>query len=181
MLMVEAQSCFLLIDVQEKLTPLILNSQALVNRCEWLLKLAAERAVPIVVSEQYPNGLGKTLPTLISNAKNAHCIVKNAFSCLSDSNLAEYLNTLNKSHIILAGIETHVCVMQSALELKRAGFEVFVVVDAVGSRNAIDAQYALKRMKQNGVHLVTAEMVFFEWIRVAGNPEFKALSKAFLQ
>jgi nicotinamidase-related amidase len=181
MLMIEEQSCFLLIDVQEKLTPQILNAKAMVARCEWLLELSAKRGVPVIVSEQYPKGLGKTLPNLINSAIDAHFIEKNTFSCMGESGLNDYLKKLNKSHIIIAGIETHVCVMQSALELKAAGFQVFVVVDAVSSRNAIDTQYALKRMKQAGIHLVTAEMVFFEWIRVAGNPEFKALSKAFLQ
>jgi nicotinamidase-related amidase len=79
------------------------------------------------------------------------------------------------------GIEAHVCVLQTALELNTAGFDVFVVVDAVSSRCEFDCKYGLKRMKQDGVHLITAEMVFFEWLRASSVPDFKALSKEFLQ
>ena len=91
------------------------------------------------------------------------------------------LHEYNKNQLIVIGIEAHVCVLQTAMDMKASGFEVYVVVDAVSSRGEQDLKYALKRMKQEGIHLVTAEMVFFEWLRQAGTPEFKSLSKEFLQ
>jgi nicotinamidase-related amidase len=181
MLLKKEESLVLLIDVQEKLTPFVLDHEALIARCEWLLKLAKKLNVPILVSEQYPQGLGGTLPQFHPYYDKHSCIEKIHFSCMQHADYVQSLRQFNKKQVILMGIEAHVCVLQTALELHEAGFDVFVVVDAVSSRNELDMKYGLKRMKQEGVHLITSEMVFFEWIRKAGSPEFKALSKEFLQ
>jgi nicotinamidase-related amidase len=181
MLLNKEDSLLLLVDVQKKLIPYVLNHEALITRCEWLLKLANKLGVPILASEQYPKGLGSTSESLSSYYATADCIEKVHFSCMQQPEYSQRLNKLNKNQLIVIGIEAHVCVLQTAMEMKSAGYEVFIVVDAVSSRNDLDLKYALKRMKQEGIHLVTAEMVFFEWIRVAGTPEFKALSKEFLQ
>lgn len=181
MLLNKDDSLLLLIDVQEKLTPAILNKDAIVARCEWLLKLARTINVPVLASEQYPKGLGITVEPLCSYFSEDECVEKIYFSCMQEPEYLKQLRELNKNQLIVTGIEAHVCVMQSAIEMKRAGFEVYVVVDAVGSRNEIDLKYGLKRMKQEGIYLITSEMVFFEWVRRAGTPEFKVLSKAFLQ
>lgn len=181
MLISQDQSLLVLIDVQEKLFAKVVNSDALVSRCAWLLKLARTMGVPILASEQYPKGLGATIDSLAHYVAPEECISKVHFSCMQEPNYIKHLHQLNKKQLLLIGIEAHVCVLQSALEMKEAGFEVFVVVDAVSSRNAEDAKYGLKRMKQEGITLVTAEMVFFEWVRQAGTPEFKALSQTFLQ
>jgi nicotinamidase-related amidase len=178
MLLQKENSCLLLIDVQEKLTPHIQNSSAVIARCEWLLRLAETLKVSTVISEQYPSGLGSTIPSL---AHFGHALTKVHFSCWRDSALQNHLKQLQKKQLVLIGIETHVCVLQTALDLCEAGFEVFVVVDAVGSRHEQDYRYGLKRIKQAGGNLVTSEMVFFEWVEKAGTPEFKALSKAYLQ
>ncbi|MDR3443309.1 MAG: hydrolase [Legionella sp.] len=180
MLLVKDESLLLLIDVQGKLTPAVLDSEAFIARCEWLLKLAQKLDVPILVSEQYPKGLGPTLEQFHPYYNQEHCIAKTHFSCMSDENYVRHLKQFNKKQLVLIGIEAHVCVLQTALEMKQQDFEVFVVVDAVSSRGEQNLKYGLKRMKQEGVHLVTAEMVFFEWIRKAGTPEFKELSKEFL-
>lgn len=181
MLLVRENSAVVLIDVQEKLTPLVLHHEVLVERCQWLLKLAQQMNVPIVVSEQYTKGLGVTVEALRQDVDVVNCFEKIHFSCASDTQGLTYLKALQRKQLILMGIEAHVCVMQSALELLEQGFEVFVVVDAISSRKALDMKYALKRMHSAGVHLITTEMVFFEWLRRAGTPEFKSLSKAFLQ
>lgn len=173
-------SCLLLVDVQEKLTPFVIHHDALVARCDWLMRLATAMQVPLLVSEQYPQGLGKTVAALQSFSEVEDCIEKVHFSCFREPMFFQRLQALQKKQLIIAGIETHVCVLQSALELNQAGFEVFVVVDAVSSRSEFDHRFGLKRMKSNGIHLVTSEMVFFEWVRVAGTPEFKALSQRFL-
>lgn len=181
MLLNKEESLLLLVDVQEKLVPAVLHSDAFIARCEWVLKLANKMKVPILTSEQYPQGLGSTVEQLRSYYGENECIEKVHFSCMQQPDYVQRLNRFKKNQLIVIGIEAHVCVLQTAMEMKGAGFDVFVVVDAVSSRNELDLKYGLKRMKQEGIHLITAEMVFFEWIRHAGTPEFKALSKEFLQ
>lgn len=181
MLLNKEDSLLLLVDVQEKLTPSVLNSDTFIARCEWLLKLARKMDVPILASEQYPKGLGSTVKHLCSYYDKKECIEKVHFSCMQQPNYTQRLHEFKKNQLILIGIEAHVCVLQTAMEMKSTGFEVYVVVDAVSSRNKQDFKYALKRMQQAGIYLITAEMVFFEWLRQAGTPEFKALSKEFLQ
>ncbi|CAM2973675.1 hydrolase [Legionella worsleiensis] len=180
MLLKQKDSILALIDVQQKLLPLIANHEPLVQRCEWLLRLAKKLDVPIIVSEQYPKGLGNTVELLNTHINKGNIIEKVHFSCMQQPDYIQRLSSLNKKQVVLIGIEAHVCVFQTAMEMNDAGYEVYAVVDAVGSRNDLDKSYALKRMKQAGIHLVTSEMVFFEWIRVAGTPEFKALSYEFL-
>ena len=181
MLLNREKSGFLLVDVQEKLTPHVLNSDAMVARCEWLIRLANELNVPVVVGEQYPRGLGKTVAPLKALTSEAETIDKVHFSCYKAPSFINHWQSLGKSQVVMAGIETHVCVLQTALDMKAAGFDVFVVVDGVSSRHELDHRYGLKRMKQEGVHLLTAEMVFFEWVEQAGTPEFKALSQSYLR
>ena len=181
MLLNKKDSILLLVDVQEKLTPAVLDSEAFVLRCEWLLKLANTMGVPILASEQYPKGLGSTLESLQPYVDAKEYIEKIYFSCMQEPKYTHRLGEYNKNQLILIGIEAHVCVLQTAMEMKGAGFDVYVVVDAVSSRNSLDLKYALKRMKQEGIHLITSEMVFFEWLRQAGIPEFKDLSQKFLR
>lgn len=181
MLLEQSESCLFLVDVQEKLSPYVLRSESIVSRCHWLLSLARELNVPIIGSEQYPNGLGKTVNPLKSYLDAESCVEKIHFSSFQEPTFQTVCQNTNKQQFILAGIETHVCVLQSALDMHKAGFDVFVVVDAVSSRNEVDHECGLKRMQQNGIHLISAEMVFFEWLRQAGTPEFKRLSKAFLR
>jgi nicotinamidase-related amidase len=180
MLLKKDNSCLLLIDVQEKLTPLVQKSEALIERCQWLMRLATELQVPQIVSEQYPKGLGITVAPLHELSQKDSAIEKVHFSCWQEPRFKERLQPLNKKQLVLIGIETHVCVLQTAMDLIKAEYEVFVVVDAVSSRHELDYKYALKRMKQAGIQLITSEMVFFEWIGQAGTPEFKMLSKRYL-
>lgn len=179
MLLNQTDSLLLLIDVQEKLYTKVVDSAAIVSRCEWLLKLSKAMHVPILVSEQYPRGLGRTIAPLATYCDAENVIEKVHFSCMQEPHFVTRLTHFNKKQLILIGMEAHVCVLQTAFDMQEAGFEVFVVVDAVSSRSAMDSKYGLKRMKQKGIGLVTAEMVFFEWLRQAGTSEFKALSQAF--
>lgn len=181
MLLNQEDSVLLLIDVQEKLASHVLNHVAFIERCEWLLKLANKMNVPILASEQYPKGLGHTIEQHQPYFSSGDCIEKIHFSCMQQPEYIKRLKEYKKKQLILIGIEAHVCVLQTAMEMKEAGFDVYVVVDAVSSRKELDLKYGLKRMKHEGIHLITAEMVFFEWLRHAGSPEFKALSKEFLQ
>lgn len=181
MLLNKEDSVLALVDVQEKLAPAVWNYDAFIARCEWLLKLAQRMAVPVITSEQYPKGLGATVEELRPYFHKNQCIEKIHFSCMQQPDYIQHLRKLNKNQLIVTGIEAHVCVLQTAMEMKGMGFDVYVVADAVSSRSENDLKYALKRMKQEGIQLITAEMVFFEWLRKAGGPEFKELSKEFLQ
>ena len=181
MLLEKENSCLLLIDVQEKLAPLVTESDAMIARCGWLLRLAKELQVPGLASEQYPQGLGSTVKTLRELITSDTCVNKVHFSCCREPNYQACWEQLGKKQAVLAGIETHVCVLQTAMDMMTAGVEVFVVVDAVSSRHEIDHRFGLERLKMNGANLVTAEMVFFEWLKQAGTLEFKKLSQAFLR
>ena len=181
MLLQKDKSCFILIDVQEKLTPLVMHADQLISNCQWLMRLASELDVPILVSEQYPKGLGSTVEPLRQLMPNHTEIDKVYFSCSRDAVFSKHWQMMNKKQAVLGGIETHVCVLQTALDLNAQGTDVFVVIDAVSSRHSLDHQYALERMKQEGIHLVTREMVFFEWLEHAGTAAFKGLSQAFIQ
>ncbi len=171
----------LLIDVQEKLTPHVQHSEALEERCSWLMRLTNTLSVPMMVSEQYPSGLGRTLPSLRQWMPGQTDIEKVHFSCYRDASFIKHWRAVNKPQVVIAGIETHVCVLQTALEMNAAGIDVFVVVDAVSSRKTVDHECALQRMNQSGVNLVTSEMVLFEWVEQAGTPLFKSVSQAFLK
>ncbi|MCP0913334.1 MULTISPECIES: hydrolase [Legionella] len=181
MLLDKAHSCLLLVDVQEKLTPHVVKSDELVARCHWLLRLAHEVQVPVLTSEQYPQGLGGTVSPLKECVANQVCTSKVHFSSYCDSAFVEHWQATKRSQAVICGIETHVCVLQTAMKMKEAGIDVFVVADAVSSRHELDHEYGLKRMRAQGIQILTAEMVFFEWVRKAGTPEFKALSQAFLR
>lgn len=180
MLLQKEKSCLLLIDVQEKLAPMVMNSEKLITNCQWLMQVASELDVSLLTTEQYSKGLGKTVEPLRNIMPGDTDIDKLHFSCYRDSNFAKTWGSLNKKQVIIAGIETHVCVLQTALDLLSSGVDVYVVVDAVSSRHMLDHQAGLERMRSEGVQLVTREMVFFEWMEQAGTTVFKALSKAFL-
>lgn len=181
MLLDKDQSCLVLVDVQEKLKPFVLEADKLVANCQWLLRLTNELGVAKIVSEQYPSGLESTIETLRLLINPDETIEKVHFSCWGEENFRKRVHDLNKKQFVLIGIETHVCVLQTAIQLCQADYAVFVVVDAVSCRNEADHHYGLKRMKQAGVQLLTSEMVFFEWIRQAGTPEYKRLSNIYLK
>jgi nicotinamidase-related amidase len=179
MLLNRDDSCLLMIDVQEKLIQWIHEHDRVVDNCVWMCDLASALQIPIVWSEQYPRGLGATVARLSAHVSQQP-VAKLHFSCAGDPHCLQQIRATQKLQMVLIGIEAHVCVLQTALELRHLGFDVFVVMDATSSRNPADVAIAQLRMQQAGVHLVTKEMVFFEWIRVAGTPTFKELSKRFL-
>ena len=180
MLLQREQSTLLLVDVQEKLAFAVHAAAKLIDHCNWMLCLSQDCDVPIVISEQYPRGLGHTLPGLLQTAGNAMLLEKTAFSCVAAGCLS--LPTCQeRKQIVLIGIEAHVCVMQTAMELHAAGKQVYVVADAVSSRSPEDRELALARMRSAGIHIISREMVLFEWIRDSGHPHFKQLSQRYLQ
>jgi nicotinamidase-related amidase len=180
MLLKNQNICFMLIDLQSKLTPLVLEYEHVITHCEWLLSLANALNHPIVVCEQYPKGLGHTVEALEPQLSDAVRFEKTHFSAAKDFTISQYLHDAGYQRLVLCGIEAHVCVLQSAIDFKTMGFEVFVVEEAISSRHALDKVTAIRRMVQSGIELVTREMIFFELIEQAGNETFKRLSKTFL-
>ncbi|MCA3555276.1 hydrolase [Aestuariivirga sp.] len=179
MLVEAAKSTLLLVDMQERLLPAMSGGAEAEARCAILLKAARALGVPVTVSEQYPRGLGRTVPGLSEEAGNAPVFEKTSFSCWRDQGLKDHLivhHEAGRPLVILAGIEAHVCVMQTAADLAAAGFGVLAVADAMASRAPASQTLALKRMRQHGVQVVNTEMVVFELLGRAGTAEFKALS-----
>jgi len=168
-------SRLLVIDVQEKLVRVLPEPAEMIAGCRMLMAGATLFNVPINVTEQYPQGLGSTIAELAGvPAPN----VKMQFSgcaCLSWPTAAE--DPSGRYQVVIAGMETHVCVLQTALELQSAGYRVFVAADAVTSRRKSDRDVAFQRLQSAGVTLVTAESVLFEWCERSDHPQFKALSK----
>jgi nicotinamidase-related amidase len=139
-----------------------------------LLDAAAALRVPIAATEQYPEKLGATAPELLQRLGSAPG--KLAFSACACGDIFERWRDDGRYRVLVCGIETHVCVLQTALDLVAAGFETYVAVDAVSARHTIDHEIALRRMESAGVVLTTTEMAMFEWCRVAGTPAFKQIS-----
>lgn len=181
MLMDATRSCLLVVDVQERLLPAIHQGARVVENTAWLMDIAAELEVPVVVSEQYPKGLGHTVETLAKRATPGSTVEKMHFSCAASPACREKLDALDRPQIIITGIEAHVCVLQTALGLMSQGKEVYVVADAVSSRKEEDMALALTRMRREGVRNVSREMVAFEWLHEAGTDTFRSISKNFLR
>jgi nicotinamidase-related amidase len=142
---------------------------------EWLALLAAARrlAVPVACSEHCPESLGSAFAPLRQQLQENEILRKRTFSCLATEGARARLLMLGTRHVVLCGVETHVCVMQTAFDLLANGQQVFVVTSAVASRRHEDTTVALDRMARAGAHIVTFEMVLFEWLRGADHPAFR--------
>ena len=169
-------SQLLLIDIQERLAPATLDGERVVERAGILLDAAALLGVPHTVSEQYPRGLGSTVAAVREKADPERIFDKVHFSCQADDRLAAVLAETGRPDTILCGMEAHVCVLQTALDLAEAGYRVHVVADVIASRTAQNRDLAVERMRAAGIAIVSTEMVLFEWLRTAGHPDFRAVS-----
>ncbi|OWJ93442.1 hydrolase [Pseudomonas sp. A46] len=172
------KATLLVIDVQDKLVPAMADPQGILPRIRWLLQVATELGLPTVISEQYPKGLGATATALTDAAPQAIVVEKLQFSCVAAECLPESL--LAREQVVVCGMETHVCVLQTVLELLALGKEVFVVEDAVASRTPASREAGLRRMRDAGAQVVNREMVVFECLRGASHPRFRHISKTFL-
>ena len=180
MLIDSSNSSLLLIDVQTKLFPKILDNQRLENAILSCLEVFYTLNVPIFFSEQYPKGLGITVDKVLEKllSYKAYKFEKTSFSCFPTSSQSIKIGQLLKlKQVILIGIETHICVLQTAVDLKEKGYEVFVIFEAVGSRKNKDKDLALTRMISCGIQVITFEMMLFELLRDSKNEHFKSLSK----
>ncbi len=179
MLLARDKSQLLIVDVQDKLLKAISGKDRVVERCVRLVRAARALNIPITLSEQYPQGLGPTADPIRDAFANAGVVVdKVEFSCLRSEQLRERLQELRRQgrpQVVIGGIEAHVCVLQTAIDLESQGFEVFVVADAIGSRSKVSRRLAISRLLKAGADVVDSEMVLFEWLERAGTPAFKEL------
>ncbi len=175
---IRVEDCaFIQIDVQERLFPFISNNEELERNLVTLVKGLKLHKVPMIVNEQYKKGLGDTIPSLKELLVDYPHFEKLTFSCCGQEDGLAKIKSLGKKNIILAGIETHVCVLQTAMDLLEEGFQAILVVDCVNSRKESDKQVAIDRMIQAGVIPTTYESLLFELTVNAKNENFKEISK----
>jgi nicotinamidase-related amidase len=174
------ESVLILIDIQERLAGAMPKGvkDRVVEQIKTLITAANTLSVPVVVTEQYPKGLGHTEAELKDCLKaDVKIIEKTSFSAIKADGFFAPIDESNRKQIIITGMETHICVLQTALDLQQHGFQVFVVEDAVSSRAKTNQYNALQRLRNAGVIITTVESIIFEWLANAEHPEFKKLAK----
>jgi nicotinamidase-related amidase len=170
-------TALLIIDLQERILPVINNYQRVVDNTIKLIRGFKELNLPIFYTEQYPKGLGPTVRSVADELGDLKPFDKMSFSCSGAGNLFEELQNKNLLQVVVCGIEAHVCVQQTVLDLIENGLQVNLAVDAISSRKEIDYDTAIERMRYHKAEVSTTESVLFELLNVCGTPQFKAISK----
>jgi len=180
MLLTAQRSHLLVVDVQARLMPAIFEAERVIGHVQTLLKAAGQLGIPVTVTEQYPKGLGPTVPAIMEALPEGPTILpKTTFSAAGDAATMERVASLRSSgrdQLVICGAEAHVCVLQTALGFKAAGFQVFVVGDSVSSRSPHSVSAACARLLHADCHWVTMEMAVFEWLERAATEDFRALA-----
>ncbi len=171
------KTALLIIDVQEKIIGVMRKPERLVSNLLKLVQGIKIMNIPILFTEQYPKGLGPTIPELKEKLEKSDAVQKMSFSCFGAEDLFSELRKKDIEQIIVCGIESHVCVQQTVLDLLANGFQVDVAADAVSSRKKFDYEIALQRMRSHGAEITTTESILFELLKVCGTDEFRAVSK----
>lgn len=171
------KSALLIIDLQERILPVITNYENVLQNTVKLIKGFKVLNLPIYFTEQYPKGLGVTSKIILDELEGYNAYQKMSFSCSGAEGLFEEFKKKNLTQIVITGIESHVCVQQTVLDLLANDFQVNLVADAVSSRKIIDYNIALERMRKLGAEVTTSESVLFELLEFCGTPEFKEISK----
>lgn len=167
----------LVIDFQEKLVPAIADHDEIVAKSATLIKGLRELGVPMAVTQQYTKGLGETIPAIGEALGDFTPMEKTSFSALGCEAFADWVKAQGKKTILVCGVEAHICVLQSIIDLLREGYRVFIVADCVGSRMVYNKEYAIQRAVQEGAFVTTCEGALYEMVQGAGTPHFKAISK----
>lgn len=171
------ESLGVIIDIQDRLFPHIYQHEVLEKNVMILIQGLQLLQIPILVTQQYTRGLGETIPSIAEMVKPVHRIEKITFSCCGESNFLAELTRLNKKFIIIAGIEAHVCILQTVPDLIDNGFIPVVVEDCVSSRKENDKRIAIERIRQEGGIITTYESILLELCSVAGSETFKSISR----
>jgi nicotinamidase-related amidase len=167
----------LVIDIQERLVPVMEDGEQFVENCSKLIHGLQILGLPILVTQQYTKGLGETIVEIKSVLKDFQFIEKKDFSCFDEPVFAEKLELSGAKNVIICGIESHVCVLQTAIDMKEAGYVPVIVMDCVSSRSYDNVDLAAERFRYEGIMMSSLESVLFELTRSAGNVEFKEISK----
>lgn len=173
----KSKTALLIIDIQEKILSVMQNPESIVSNTIKLIKGFRILGSPILVTEQYPKGLGPTQKDIANELEDIRIFQKMSFSGICAENLFPELRGKNIKQVVIAGIEAHVCVQQTALDLIANNFQVNLAVDAVSSRKKIDYETAIGRMRKHSIEITTTESVLFEMLRESGTDEFKQISK----
>lgn len=171
------QCALVVVDIQEKLLPAIANKEVLVKNAQLLIRLAGMLKLPVIVSTQYKRGLGDTVPEVASLLPDAITLDKTEFGCFNNEGFCSVVKTLpgNRTTALLCGMETHICVMQTALGALNQGLAVHVAADAVGSRTAMNWEIGLERMKTAGAIVSSTETMIYELLGGSGGDAFKQM------
>lgn len=169
------RTAILVIDFQEKFLPVIPDVEKIQANLVLLAKAAGILNIPLLITEQYPKGLGPTVSALAAELGSTQRIEKTSFSCFGENVFADNLERLGVDTLILGGVEAHVCVAQTALDALNKGYRVHILADAVGSRNPEHARIALERLRDAGAVISCTEMALFELLGKAGTPEFRQI------
>ena len=176
MLINKDTSVLLIIDVQENLTPVQESPRAVISGCSTLLEVAGELNIPCIVAEQDHKVFGSTMLDLRKVLKKDTCYYeKDTFSCYKNAKIRKAVEQTKKKQIIIAGLETHLCVLQTAIDFHDAGYEVFVVADSCSSRSNFQNSLGVQRLIQHNIDVVSKEMVLFEWMDKSGSKLFDEL------
>jgi nicotinamidase-related amidase len=167
----------IVIDIQGNLAQAMYDKENLFANNVKMIQGSKAFNLPIIVTEQIPQKLGQTLSVISQELNGIVPIVKETFSCWDDQNFIKQLTALSRKHIVLTGIECHVCIYQTALDLISNGYTVHLVSDAVSSRTPENRQVGIDAMKSAGAHITSTEMVLFELLRTAADPKFKEIFK----
>ena len=167
----------LIIDIQERLFPVMHKKEQLLNNCKTLIGGLAALELPLITTQQYTKGLGETVSEIKEVIPNFSFIEKRSFSCFDEPEVLEKLKESAAKNIIICGIESHVCILQTAVDFKAAGFNPVVVMDCVSSRSEANIELAKERFRHEGILMTSYESILFELTRSSAAPGFRAISK----
>jgi nicotinamidase-related amidase len=176
--MLEIQNaCLVVIDVQGKLAQLMVDKESLFKNIRILIQAAKILDIPILWCQQVPEALGPTVPEVAELLAGEEPIDKACFSCCGDERFTAELNALGKEQVLLCGIEAHICVYQTAMDLMEGGLDITIVADAVSSRTEQNRETALDRLSAEGANISSTEMALFELLKTARHPQFREIAR----
>jgi isochorismate hydrolase len=167
---------FIMIDIQEKFMSVIHDLQTVIDNSNRLINTGRILDIPLIVTEQYPKGLGKTIGDM-QLSETQKVIEKLAFDCFGCEEFVKEIDSLHRKNLIIFGIEAHVCVLQTCISAICKGYEVHVISDAISSRTENNKRLALNRMAQSGIFIASTEMIIFQLTKCAGTEQFRQISK----